>query len=113
MSCNFHKGIKHSDDEPEKTLKTFRSTTNPEEQSLSKNAPFFGVNLGIDEYGGTINIGDHFEVIKKSTKNMWHMMPVFLLFPLPFMAMFFDHEENDVIEFLQSHFLSLYDKLQV
>ena len=40
------KGIKHSDDEPKKTLKTFRSTFNAQEQLEHKNAPFFGVNLG-------------------------------------------------------------------
>ena len=113
MLCNFYQGIKHSDDEPKKTLKTFRNSMNPNEQLLSKNAPFFGVNLGIDEYGGIINVGDQVEVIKKSTKNMWHLMPVFLLFPLPFLAMFIDHEDNSSLEFIQSQLLSLYNKIQV
>ena len=103
------KGIKHSDDEPKKTLKTFRSTFNAQEQLEHKNAPFFGVNLGIDEYGGTINVGDEVEVIKKS-QNSWHLLPIFMLFPLPILAMFYDREQSDVLSILQSSFSMICNK---
>ena len=69
----------------------------------------FGVNLGIDEYGGTINVGDKVEVIKKS-QNSWHLLPIFMLFPLTILAMFYDREQSHVLSILQSSFSMICNK---
>jgi len=50
-------GEKHSEGEPLKTLKTFRSTLDETERKEYGSSPFFGVNLGV-ESGGEISVGD-------------------------------------------------------
>ena len=50
-------GEKHREGEPLKTLKTFRSSLDETERKEYGNAPFFGVNLGV-EAEGEISVGD-------------------------------------------------------
>ena len=81
ITVDADKGVRHTEAEPLKTLKTFRSTLDPREQNVHKNAPFFGINLGIDEFGGIINVEDDVYVIKKEEKAF--LWPYLILFPLP------------------------------
>ena len=58
----------------------------PREKEEYGNSPFFGINLGIDNYGGSINVGDKIFVIKKG-RNI-SLLPCLILFPLPIVFMF-------------------------
>jgi uncharacterized protein YcbX len=58
----------HSHGEPLKTLKQIRSSPNPEERKVYGDAPFFGINLGVD-ICGTIKVGDKVFVGVPSPKN--------------------------------------------
>ena len=58
----------------------------PREKEEYGNSPFFGINLGIDNYGGSINVGDKIFVIQKPKSNSF--LTYWILFPLPIAFMF-------------------------
>ena len=59
----------------------FRTSLDPREKEEYQNSPFFGINLGIDNHGGSVNVGDKVFAIKNNEKSS--LMPCLLLFPLP------------------------------
>ncbi len=79
-------GTRNLQNEPLKTMKTFRASLNPRQKELTKGAPFFGLNLGIDQIGGTLTVEDDIFVIYRYPDAI--LMPMMLLFPLPILAMF-------------------------
>ena len=64
----------------------FRTSLDPREKEEYQNSPFFGINLGIDNHGGSVNVGDKVFAIKNNEKSS--LMPCLLLFPLPILLMF-------------------------
>ena len=90
INIDADKGARHLESEPLKTLKRFRASLDSREQKIHRNSPFFGINLGIDEFGGQINVNDEVFVIKKEMKAF--LWPYFLLFPLPVALMFFSQK---------------------
>ena len=86
IAVDAKEGKRHQDMEPLKTLKTFRASVLPEQQKVHKNAPFFGLNLGIEETGGTINVDDEIQVIKRCRNPS--LLPILVLLNLPILAMF-------------------------
>lgn len=70
-------GEKHPHGEPLKTLKTFRSSLNPEERKAWGDAPFFAINLGVDKCG-TINVGDKIFVGEPIPKKQGWISAAFL-----------------------------------
>ena len=63
----------------------FRTSLDPREKEEYQNSPFFGINLGIDNHGGSVNVGDKVFAIKNNEKSS--LMPCLLLFPLPILLM--------------------------
>ena len=57
----------------------------PREKEEYGNSPFFGINLGIDDFGGEINVGDKIFVICENPKTSW--MIYLMLIPVPIVAM--------------------------
>ena len=84
-------------------------SADPVSAVTKKGKTLLGVDHPIDEYGGTINVGDEVKAIKKS-QNSWHLLPIFMLFPLPILAMFYDREQSDVLSILQSSFSMICNK---
>ena len=64
----------------------FRTSLDPREKEEYQNSPFFGINLGIDDHGGSVNVGDKVFAIKNNDKSS--LIPCLLLFPLPILLMF-------------------------
>jgi len=85
-TVNPHDGSRDPNGEPLKTLKSFRTSLDPREKEEYQNSPFFGINLGIDNHGGSVNVGDKVFAIKNNDKSS--LMPCLLLFPLPILLMF-------------------------
>ena len=57
-------GTKDTGGEPLKTLRSFRSSLDPQERKEYGTSPFFGVNLGLEVKGGCISVGDKIMVRK-------------------------------------------------
>ena len=57
-------GTKDLKGEPLKTLRSFRSSLDPQERKEYGTSPFFGVNLGLEVKGAGISVGDKILVRK-------------------------------------------------
>ncbi len=66
-----------------------RSSLTSVEKEEYGNSPFFGINLGIDEWGGQVSVNDDVYVILNKKSSFWSfsMMTSLLLFPIPVIAM--------------------------
>ena len=71
---------------PNLPINVCRSSLDSREKDEYGNSPFFGINLGIDDFGGKINVGDQVYVISEPKKSY---MIYLLLIPLPIIAMFY------------------------
>ena len=60
------KGEKRKDGEPLKTLKEIRVSSDPEVREAHNGAPYYGIFLGINHTGETINQEDDVKVIRQS-----------------------------------------------
>lgn len=80
-------GSRNPNGEPLKTLKRFRASLDPRELEEYGNSPFFGINLGIDQVGGEVKVGDPVYVIQQTSG--LPAFPFLFLFPLPIALMFF------------------------
>ena len=64
------KGEKRKDGEPLKTLKEIRVSSDPEvreaHNSLPYGGPYYGILLGVNDTGETINLEDEVKVIRQS-----------------------------------------------
>ena len=66
MSIHFQTGKKRTDGEPYTTLREIRRSTDPEVRKAHNNRPYYGILLGVDHPGGTINLGDQVLVIRRN-----------------------------------------------